>query len=215
MPIKFNSVLLDAGIRAKDVCLVRHKDAESLKGRSIYSLWRNDPNAFELYQSVQKYRYRKVLSASYWAVFLVDPNKNCMFVGLYRAQCTGWLASDMSMPNKDELLQAGAEGQYQQYQLTLSERMSEFIGRLFIAMDERAMAQSADLQNKDVTELRTSFQEAAFPGFLDFIEVLSNLEKLPPSWSATLRSSKGVYLLCGGQVISDTTIGSRAAIFRS
>ena len=59
----------------------------------------------------------------------------------------------------------------------------------------RAWVQRADQQNKQVNELRTTFKEPDFPGFLNFEKPLSLLEVLPKDWITALQSTKGVYLL--------------------
>lgn len=83
------------------------------------------------------------------------------------------------------------------YDLRLQDTLSDLIGKLFIDWGPGALAwvQYADRKDKPVTELRVAFQEPAFPGFLNFIQALSKLEKVPQSWIAALRSSRGVYLL--------------------
>jgi hypothetical protein len=77
------------------------------------------------------------------------------------------------------------------------ETLRDITGRLFIDWGAGALAwvQYAHKNNKPVRELRTTFQEPAFPGFLNFIEPLSKLNKLPQGWRAVLKSSRGVYLL--------------------
>ena len=42
MPILFNTLLLANDFALKEVRLLRHKDRQSLKGRSPYELWRDD-----------------------------------------------------------------------------------------------------------------------------------------------------------------------------
>jgi hypothetical protein len=68
---------------------------------------------------------------------------------------------------------------------------------LFIDWGPGALAwvQYAARHDKPVTELRTSFREDAFPGFLNFIQPLSKLDTLPKNWTTALRSSHGIYLL--------------------
>jgi hypothetical protein len=46
-----------------------------------------------------------------------------------------------------------------------------------------------------IKELRATFKEPDFPGFLNFRESLSRLSKLPKDWCVAFRSSKGIYLL--------------------
>jgi len=59
----------------------------------------------------------------------------------------------------------------------------------------RAWVQRADRQDKPIKELRGSFKEPEFPGFLNFVEPLSRLSTVPKGWIDTLRSSRGIYLL--------------------
>jgi hypothetical protein len=59
----------------------------------------------------------------------------------------------------------------------------------------RAWVQRAERQNKPVTELRTTFKEPPFPGFLGFLQALSTVDKLPKDWITSLRNARGVYLL--------------------
>ena len=80
---------------------------------------------------------------------------------------------------------------------TLDDRLSEFVGRLFIDWGPGALAwaQYAERNDKAITEIRLIFEEPPFPGFVKFIEPLSSLNKLPATWVSALRSSCGVYLL--------------------
>ena len=77
------------------------------------------------------------------------------------------------------------------------ETLKDVIGRLFIDWGPGALAwvQYADRKDKPVTELRTAFREADFPGFLNFIQPLSKLDSVPKSWIAALQSCRGIYLL--------------------
>ena len=90
-----------------------------------------------------------------------------------------------------------AAGSADVYELTLQNTLSDLTGKLFIEWGAGALAwiQYAERNNKAVTELRMAFQEPTFPGFLNFIQVLSKLENVPKSWLAALRSTRGVYLL--------------------
>src|SRR5437868_4040482 len=81
--------------------------------------------------------------------------------------------------------------------LKLDPRLSDLIGLLVIdwGPGERAWVQRADTQDKRVVEIRATFKEPDFPGFLNFIKPLSDMGKLPQAWVAALRAAKGVYLL--------------------
>jgi hypothetical protein len=88
-------------------------------------------------------------------------------------------------------------GAYHVYELTLEPRLNDLIGKMLIEWGpgERAWIQRADQQNKRIIELRPTFKEPEFPGFLHFISALSKLDQLPRGWVAALQSSRGIYLL--------------------
>jgi hypothetical protein len=194
MPIMFNTILVEAGLSLADVRLLRHKDQRAAKGRSIYELWRDAPQQFDLYQSTQKIADRTKLGALYWASLLGTPSNETMFAGLYHVKYRGLLDQDTPTPHMDDLNKAGS---CDVYDLTLAQSLSALVGKLFIEWGPgpRIWIQRADQQNKRITELRTEFKEDDFPGFLNFIEPLSKLNTLPKSWVAALQSSRGIYLL--------------------
>ncbi len=195
MPIMLNTVLREAGLLPGDVRLLRHKDKRATKGRSPYELWRDNRPLFELYQSSQSIENRKKLSAPYWAVFIVNLKDETMFGGVYQVKYRGLWEQDSPMPSVDGGIHKA--GCWDGYDLTLDEAMGDLIGKLFIDWGAGAIAyiQYAERNDKPITELRAAFQEEAFPGFLNFIEPLSKLDKLPKSWETVLRASRGVYLL--------------------
>lgn len=98
------------------------------------------------------------------------------------------------MPHVDEVAEAGAEDVYQ---LTLDNRFANLDGKLFVEWGpgKRSWIQRADSKNKPIIELRTAFKEPDFPGYLNFVESLSRLDRLPIGWISALKSSKGIYLL--------------------
>jgi len=195
MPIMFNMILGAAGLSPKDVRLLRHKDSRASRGCSPYELWRDDRPKFEIYQSRQNIENRSKFSAPYWAVFIVNLNDETMFGGLYRVKYRGLLKRDSPKPHIDGGIDKA--GSCDIYDLTLDKALKDLIGRLFIDWGQAALAwvQYADRNDKAVTELRTAFREEAFPGFVNFIQPLSKIDKLPKSWSAALRASRGIYLL--------------------
>jgi len=81
--------------------------------------------------------------------------------------------------------------------LALEQALSGLIGKLYVAWGtgKRAWVQYPARRNKPIVELRREFVEPSFPGYLNFIESLSNLDKLPMSWISALQSSRGIYLL--------------------
>jgi len=195
MSITFNGILRENGIALEDVRLVRHKDQRSSPGRSPFELWRDDADAFYDYQSRQKVGNRKKFSASLWAVFISDAFDDTVFIGLYRASYQGVLDEDLPKPHiVGEVDEAGS---CDIYTLELDDRLSELIGRLIIdwGLGGRAWVQYADRQDKQIRELRAIASEPLFPGFMNFIEPLSRIGKLPSGWIEVLRSTRGVYIL--------------------
>lgn len=194
MPIMFNTILRETGLRLADVRLIRHKDRRAERGRSVYELWRDNRPQFELYQSIHSIPNRQKLTAPYWAVFIANLSDETMFAGLYAVKYRGLLEKDTPKPHMDGIDKAGNCDVFDQ---TLQEAMSDLIGKLFIDWGLGALAwvQHAERNEKPVTELRREFREPDFPGFLDFIQPLSKLDSMPISWIAALKSSCGVYLL--------------------
>lgn len=195
MPLLFNTILHQAGIAPSDVRLLRHQDSRATKGRTPYALWRTNRPAFEVYQSHQSERNRDVLSARpYWASFVGTPAGETLFVGLYSACCVGPLPIDTPEPHTDEIMRAGA---CDLYELAIDRRLLDLTGKLIIAwgLGTRSWAQRADRQNKAVLELRAAFKDPTYPGHLEFLQPLSEIDVLPESWKVALTAAKGVYLL--------------------
>jgi hypothetical protein len=195
MPIMFNTILQEGGIPLPQVILLRHQDQRAARGRTPYELWRDDTPAFDLYQSHQGTDGRPKFSrAHHWASFVGTPSGETLFVGLYHAHYRGLLDQDTPMPHRDAIDKAGT---CDVYDLTLHDHLADLVGKLHIdwGPGTRAWVQRADRQNKPVTELRTAFKEPEFPGFLNFSAQLSTLDRLPPSWTTTLRASKRMYIL--------------------
>jgi hypothetical protein len=190
----FNAILREAGLPLADVRLIRHKDNKADRGFTPYELWRDNRSQFELYQSIQSIANRKKLTALYWAVFIVNLNGDTIFAGLYSVKYSGLLKQDTKRPHMEGFDKAGS---CDAYDLILQNTLSDLIGKLFIDWGPGALAwvQYANRNDKPITELRMEFQEPTFPGFLNFIQPLSKLDKIPKSWIVTLKASRGVYLL--------------------
>ncbi len=194
MPIMFNTLLREAGLVLKDVRLLRHKDRRAARGRSPYELWRDNRGQFELYQSTQSLENRATLEARYWASFLGTPAEETLFVGVYRVGNRCLLKEDTPKPHMEGADKAGS---CDLYDLTMEQALVDLIGRLFVewGQGERSWIQRADRQDKPIIELRTDFTEPDFPGFLNFLKRLSELDTLPKSWVTALQSCRGIYLL--------------------
>jgi hypothetical protein len=194
MLLTFNQILEAGRIPLTQVRLLRHKDHRAAKGRTPYELWRDDRVRFELYQSLHGTEKRNRLNATYWASFVGTPNDETLFVGLYKAEYLGPLREDKQMPHMDGVDEAGS---CDEYRLCIQTEFADLDGRLYVEWGDgkRSWIQRADRQDKPVVELRKEFKEPDFPGFLNFVKPLSQLEALPPSWIEVLKSSRGVYLL--------------------
>lgn len=190
----FNTILREAGLPLNDIRLIRHKDKRAKRGFTPYELWRDNRPQFENYQSTQSISNRPKLNAPYWAVFVVNLSDETMFAGLYSVNYRGLLEKDAPMPHMDGIDKAGS---CDVYDLKLQDKLQGLIGKIFIDWGLGALAwvQYAARNDKPITELRREFREPDFPGFLNFIQPLSKLDNLPKSWVATLKSSRGVYLL--------------------
>jgi hypothetical protein len=194
MPLTFNLLLRQADIEVPDVRLLRHQDGRSIRGHSPYELWRDDRPAFDLYQACQNPNNRSALSYPYWASFIVSAENDTLFAGLYQAGNAGPLKQDVVMPTTGETQAAGS---CDFYELKPLKALADCIGRLVIdwGPGTRTWIQRADNQDKPILELRRSFHEPPFPGFLEFMTALSSVMKLPRSWVAALSAGRGVYLL--------------------
>ena len=194
MPLLLNTLLSAAGLALPGVRLLRHKDQRATRGHSPYELWRDERAKFDWYQATQSLTNESKLKAEYWASFAVTPAEETMFAGLYRVRGHRILDRDVPLVHAKGVEKAGS---CHVYELVLDERLADLSGRLIIAWGsgERAWIQRADKQDKAVVEIRKEFQEPRFPGFLNFIEPLSKLNKLPKSWAEILSFAKGVYLL--------------------
>jgi hypothetical protein len=118
-----------------------------------------------------------------------------MFAGVYRVKYRGLWEQDTPMPHIEGAIEQA--GSCDGYDLTLDDSLKDLIGRLFIDWGPGALAwvQYAERNDKPITEIRTVFQEEPFPGFLNFMQPLSRLDKCPKAWATALANSRGVYLL--------------------
>lgn len=192
--LTFNTLLREANINSEQVRLLRHKDQSASKGRTPYELWRDDRPRFELYQSTQSVRNRTKLNSAYWASFVGTPDDGTLFVGLYAVKLIGPTKKDTPKPHADGIDKAGS---CNTYKIAALESFAHLDGRLSVEWGEgkRSWIQRAHKREKPIIELRREFREPEFPGFLDFIKPLSNLNSLPTTWIAALKSTRGVYLL--------------------
>jgi GIY-YIG catalytic domain len=192
MPVMFNYLLEQAGIDLRDVRFVRHQDGRTKGNRTPYSLFKHRYHEFMEYQSHQSLRNESYFGdAKYWAVFVVTPQRENLFVGLYNviSKCRSKVGTVvLGSPLQEEEIC---------YELVLSEELKEYKNKLTIEWGKGVMnwIHRADQQKKAILSIRQNEFEPPFPGYLMLIEHLSAIDGLPDSWIGRLREAKGVYLL--------------------
>jgi GIY-YIG catalytic domain len=192
--LSFATLIREADLAPSDVRLLRHQDTRYPDFPSPYIMWRDERQRFETYQQTQSFGNATVLDAKYWASFVGLPNRETLFVGLYRVASCRPLPDNRSHPVDGSLELAGS---CNLYELELSPELEELTGRLLIEWGAgyRSWIQRADRQAKPIIELRREFSEPAFPGFSAFICKLSEIDTLPLGWLSAFGSTRGIYLL--------------------
>jgi hypothetical protein len=191
--LKFNTLLVEAGVDPERAFLLRHQDSRIADGRTIYSVWRFQRPDFEFYQRIQRWENRFETGA-FIASFIVTPDGDTLFVGLYEVTDLEKTAESIFDPLIRHDVPAGCAF----HTLEHRDGSKDFEERLIIDWGrggERAWRQRAHLQNKDVIAIKRAIGEPEFPGFHDVICDTDRIEETPPTWRNLLRSVKGVYLL--------------------
>lgn len=196
MPLRFNQLLVEAGLDPVEVRLLRHQISMG-GGRSLLEAWRNDRPAFEAYQSLQLSAKRASFARPYWAAFFGTWDGRTLFGGIYEAGTPRGLAEAVEVPLTGMTEPPGA---VDRYTTRLTDLLSDYSGRLYIdwgggSSGKRSWNQRADAQNKCITELHLSEAEQPFPGVMAIASPLSAIGEAPPGWAQRLSEARGVYLL--------------------
>ncbi len=208
MSLSFNQALEAYGIAPRDVRLLRHQTRGD-RGRTPYTLWRDDRALFDAYQATQQAKNRARLDAPLWASFVVTPDGRTLFAGLYAVDGRDPIPADWPYPlnarevgNDDEL-----------YRLSHIDLFSDFDGRIYVdwGVGTRTWVQRADQQDKPIEELARRFAEPPFPGYSAFREPLSRIASLPSSWIEALSAVRGIYVLTCPRTL-ELYIGSASGI---
>lgn len=188
----FNSLLLQEGLSLTEVRLLRHETQKH--GRTPYSLWRDDPDAFENYQRIQARSSKAWFRGNFWASFVVSPDNKTLFVGLYEVAIEGAVPQNWVDPLAGR---AVSFEKYDLYSTQKSNMLAEYAGRVVIdwGLGTRSWRQLAANQEKPIIELREKFIEPVFPGYAAFLAQLSEINSLPSAWRGALTAARGVYLL--------------------
>ena len=186
MPIMFNTILREAGLPLADVRLIRHKDKRARKGRTPYELWRDNRPQFELYQSTQSIRNRQKFTAPYWAVFIVNLNDETMFAGLYAVRYQGLLEQDTPRPHMEGIDKAGS---CDVYDADIAGQAKRSHWEAIYRLGAGRLVHGYNMLTETISpSLNCGWHlgNPSFPGFLNFIEPLSKLDKIPKSWIVAL-----------------------------
>jgi hypothetical protein len=190
VPITFDTILASEGIEPGTVHLVRHQDTRWITRGSAYNIWREDPEEFRRYQSLQGGRI--FIVGNLVASFVVTPSKDTLFVGLYKVEGEG-----RASPGTIDPLSGSDVSDHIHYEMISDPRLDEYIGKLVIdwGLGYRSWVQRGGRREKPVLELRPKFEEPHFPGPLRFKSELSQIDKLPTAWIEILRNLKGIYVI--------------------
>jgi hypothetical protein len=185
-----NVFLANTGLHLAAIKLVRHQDSRYPGRPTPYQLWCADDGRFDAYQRVQSRERFK--NATHIAAFVGTPLNETLFVGLY--EVGGWSPPP---PHLRDPISGEDISSFYFYDLTLTEQLSEYRGRLIIdwGAGYRSWVQRAQHQDKPILEIRRHTREPSFPGFMEFREKLHNLATVPFSWRTALGAVGGVYLL--------------------
>jgi hypothetical protein len=188
--LTFNDVLAAADLDPRTVRLARHLDHRS-RLRSIYAVWRTEPDLFEAYQAVQKARVWYV--GDFVASFVVTPSPatETLFIGLYKVESVSTCEAGAT----DPITGKDVSG-YDKFEMMHDNRLDEYKGRLSIEWGPgaRRWAQRASAQPKPIRAIR-DHEEPPFPPVSEFCVDVVEVPALPTSWQARLAAIKGIYLL--------------------
>jgi len=191
--LTFNAILRHEGIGVKKVRLVRHQYTGGPGRPTPYDLWRANDGRLETYQQIQ--RRKRFAVGDLLATFVVTPNSDTLFVGLYSVDGVGSVPPGVTDPTQSDLDVTGMNF----YDIHRDQRLADYAGHLTVDWGKGFLAwvQYADRHEKAVLEIRKEITEPPFPGFSEFICDVDKdkIAAIPLTWQAVLRSVRGVYLL--------------------
>ena len=197
----FRDFLIRSQLEPGRVKLLRHNEIGTAH-------WARGRDAFGCFASFQR-RDRTPYGAGYQFAchFIAGPSNGAaphtaLFVGATRiVERWNWERQGERLPTirEDRVIAdyRANEQPHEAFDLEWIDDVSEYAERLLIRWIGGPINwhQSADLQGREILELRLMPQEPPFPGFALFSGRVRNIPLLPPSWQAALASVGGVYLL--------------------
>jgi hypothetical protein len=192
--LTFRTLLELTGLPIVSVRLLRHQDNRYPGFPTPYVFWRDHRARFDAYQETQAFGDTADLKQTYWVSFVGLPATETLFVGIYSSALSGPLPTDRIHPVTGNTQAAGS---CDLYRLTLLPSRQEYSGRLGIkwGRSNRQWIQRADGSPKPILELRREFAKNAFPGFMELVLNLSQIETIAASWMAALSATRGIHLL--------------------
>jgi hypothetical protein len=197
--LTFNFFLKEIGLDPSKVKLARHKDRRAKRGRTPYDLWKAKDPDFEEYQRIQsKDRFKH---AAHLASFVVTPQQETMFIGLYSVDGLLPMPPGKHDPitGEDVSRLVDTDGNVSSlfyYSLTKTDLLAEYTERMFIEWNNPIQWAQWATQDKPVVEIRRQREEPRFPGFMGFPpRTFEALDALPDSWKTALRAARGIYVL--------------------
>lgn len=196
--LTFNTFLDLIEIAPSDVKLMRHADKDGAI-TSPYRLWleskgtKEKNSAFILYQSLQT--DKNSLDRPYVASFVVTPDGETVFVGLYENKGSKGRATQGTLCPVSGL---DMSDDHNHYELIETSLLQDWAGRVVIDWGKgtRAWLQNADNDSpKAIILIRESFQDEQFPSVDLFDWPVNELHSMPESWKMILKHYQGIYLL--------------------
>lgn len=197
--ITFNDILVLEGVDPPGVRLVKHQDVR----KSLYDVWRTDPQMLERYQTIQRRNVFNVGETLATFVVTPHPRQETLFVGLFAVREVGKAAQGAV----DPVFGNDVSGLFS-YNVTRQPQLADYVGRLTIEWGpgHRAWHQRAAKNQKRVLSISDQI-DPPFPGFDVFSCDVDAIDDLYVSWKEVLRNVKGVYLLVDKET-GDAYVGS-------
>lgn len=188
----FNDLLISGGVDPAKARLLRHKVGDL----PVLDLWREDRALIEGYQSRQN--AGAFDGATHVVSLLPRPEGNEVFIGAYEVLGSTLAPSDDVCPLSKTTHDPIAKKPRVFYELRRVLAFAEYEDRLVVEWYPAGKApgwnQWAHRNPKRIVEIATQ-RESPFPGWLEFLCPVDDLDLLPRGWREVLRSTSGVYLL--------------------
>lgn len=187
MPLAFQTLMSSVGVAPSEFAFIRHRSSDH---PTPFTLWRDDLDRFERYQSTQSSTLQATLNGRYWASFVDTPDKRTMFVGVYRGVYVGPVKEGVYSPRNGSPAWPG-----DQFNVDRTDLLNDLIGKLFLKWSAgRNMTRRGDNPHF-VESIERDRLDPPFEGYHTFVRPLSAIPDLYPSWRDALSRAKGIYIV--------------------